>query len=100
MKSITLDLSFISVLKVISNLIKFLKEDGKIVVLIKPQFEVEPQDIRKGGVVKDEKVHKKVIKKVQEGIEELGFSCYGVIESPILGATSENKEFLALFEKN
>ena len=96
---ITLDLSFISSLKVVPNLIKFLKMDGKIIILIKPQFESEPEDIKKGGVIKDEKVHNRLIKKVQDGIEELGFLCRGVIESPIRGATSENKEFLAMFDK-
>ena len=95
---ITLDLSFISVLKVIPAVSQFLKPDGKIIILIKPQFEADRQDIGKGGLVKSEVVHQKVIEKIKIGMKEHGFSMLGVIESPITGATSGNKEFLALFE--
>lgn len=94
---ITLDLSFISVLKVIPAVSKFLKPEGKIIILIKPQFEADRQDIGKGGVVKDDGVHQKVIDKIKTGMKEFGFTMQGVIESPIAGATSGNKEFLALF---
>ncbi|MFH0898563.1 MAG: TlyA family RNA methyltransferase [bacterium] len=96
---ITLDLSFISVLKVIPAVVKLLKPDGKILILIKPQFEAEREQIGKGGVVKDDSVHAKVIKKIEKGMQGVGFYMVGVIESPILGATSGNKEFLALFAR-
>jgi len=96
---ITLDLSFISVLKVIPAVSKFLKPDGKIIILIKPQFEADREDIGRGGVVKDDSVHQKVIEKIKTGMKEFGFSMIDLIESPITGATSGNKEFLALFEK-
>lgn len=94
---VTLDLSFISLLKVIPTLINLLNPNGKIIALIKPQFEAERNDIRRGGLVKDEAVHKKVIEKVTSGMRDLGFECQGIIDSPILGATSGNKEFLGLF---
>ena len=96
---ITLDLSFISVLKVISAVSQFLKPDGNIIILIKPQFEADRQDIGKGGVVKSDAVHQKVIEKIKTGMKEFGFAMLGLIESPIAGATSGNKEFLALFKK-
>ena len=55
--------------------------------------------VASGGVVRDPKVHKEVIEMVSSGITAEGFSAQGCIESPILGATSGNKEFLALFQK-
>lgn len=97
---VTLDLSFISILKVIDAVIAQLKENGKIITLIKPQFEAERKDIKKGGLVTDPKVHEKVIQKIKVGLEERGFHLAGLIKSPITGGTSGNKEFLALFEEN
>lgn len=94
---VTLDLSFISILKVMPAVSKIIKPGGKIITLIKPQFEADRQDIRKGGVVRDDAVHQKVIEKIKAGMAEFGFEMRGVIDSPILGATSGNKEFLALF---
>ncbi len=96
---ITLDLSFISILKVIPAISKLIKPDGKIIILIKPQFEAERKDIKRGGVVKDEKVYVGVIEKIKIGMKEFGFKMKDLIESPILGATAGNKEFLALLEK-
>lgn len=93
---ITLDLSFISVLKVIDVVKALLKEKGDLIVLIKPQFEAERHQVKKGGIVKDEKVHQQVIQKVTEGIKQAGFTFQQIIESPITG-THGNKEFLAHF---
>ncbi len=95
---VTLDLSFISVLKVMDVIVSILKSGGKLIVLIKPQFEAGRQDIGRGGIVRDEAVHQRVVESLQSGIEHYGFVCKGVIESPILGATG-NKEFLAYFIK-
>lgn len=95
---VTLDLSFISILKVMPAVSLLVKPHGKIVALIKPQFEAERGQVSKGGIVKDEKVHAQVIEKIQKGMKAFGFEMVGVIESPILGAKG-NKEFLALFEK-
>ncbi|MFA5075073.1 MAG: TlyA family RNA methyltransferase [Candidatus Babeliales bacterium] len=94
---VTLDLSFISILKVMPAVCKLIKSDAKIITLIKPQFEAERKDIIRGGVVRDETVYKKVIEKMQSGMQNFGFKMVDVIESPILGAKSGNKEFLALF---
>lgn len=95
---VTLDLSFISVLKVLDAIIPLLKNESKLVVLIKPQFEADRADVGRGGIIKDETVHQKVVDKVSSGIEAYGFECKGIIESPILGS-SGNKEFLAYFVK-
>lgn len=95
----TLDLSFISILKVMPALSKLLKPNCRIIALIKPQFEAERCDIRRGGVVKDESVHMRVIQKIKDGMSDFGFECGGIIDSPIVGATSGNKEFLGLFSR-
>lgn len=92
----TLDLSFISLLKVIEPVKKLLKPNGKLITLIKPQFEAGKDQISKSGVITDSQVHEQVIKSVTSQIVSLGFQLIGVIESPITG-TSGNKEFLAYF---
>ena len=94
---VTLDLSFISILKVMPAVVKLLAPRGRIVTLIKPQFEAEKADVGRGGIVKDELVHKKVIEKIKDGMSSFSFEMIDVIESPIFGAKG-NKEFLALFE--
>lgn len=94
----TLDLSFISLLKVMPAVANLIKPGGSIVALIKPQFEADKKDIGKGGVVKSDAVHKQIIEKIKEGMKEFGFTMVDVIESPIRGAAKGNKEFLALFQ--
>lgn len=95
---VTLDLSFISVLKVMETVKTVLKEQGILIVLIKPQFEAGREQVGKGGLIKDDKIHQEVIEKVVAGIVEYGFAFCGVTDSPITGTTG-NKEFLACFEK-
>ena len=95
---VTLDLSFISILKVMEAVCAVLKPDGQLVVLIKPQFEAKREDVGRGGIVKDPKVHEEVLERVTQGIINFGFKLVGTTESPITGA-SGNKEFLAYFER-
>lgn len=95
---VTLDLSFISILKVMDAVNTLLKENGSLLVLIKPQFEARREAVCRGGIVKDPQVHQEVIACVTSGISSHGFTLIGVIESPIEGATG-NKEFLAYFRR-
>ena len=95
---IAMDVSFISVTKIFPTLIPLLKETGKIIVLIKPQFEVEKGDVGKGGIVRETEKHERVINKVNDFAEKNGLKIINVIDSPILGAEG-NREFLALYEK-
>lgn len=96
---VTLDLSFISVLKVMDAVNAILKPHGKLIVLIKPQFEARKHEVGRGGIIRDERIHKEVIDRVKSGVEAFGYSCQGIIDSPIEGATG-NKEFLGYFIKN
>ena len=96
---VTLDLSFISILKVMDAVLSLLKDDGQLITLIKPQFEAQRKDVGRGGIIKDPKVHDAVIERVTNGIIERGFTLVGVVESPITGA-SGNKESLAYFKRS
>ena len=92
-----MDVSFISVTKIFPALVATLTPVGKLVVLIKPQFEVGKGEDGKGGIVRDPEKHERVIREVNESAGNVGFRPAGVIDSPILGAEG-NKEFLALYE--
>lgn len=89
----TIDVSFISLTKIIPPVSKILKPGGILIALIKPQFEVGKGEVREGGIVRDEKKHREVINKISLFLEKLNFKILGVISSPILGADG-NKEFL------
>ena len=94
---IVMDVSFISVTKILPALNDLLAENGKIIVLIKPQFEAAKSDVGIGGIIKGEKLHAEVVKKINKFAGEIGLKNKGLIDSPILGANG-NKEFLALYE--
>lgn len=88
-----MDLSFISLTKILEPVIPLLKPGADIVVLIKPQFEVGKGEVGKGGIVKSSEKHQNVIAQISAYAEQLGLSVQGVIESPIKGAKG-NVEFL------
>lgn len=90
----TIDVSFISLTKIIPSLLYILKPNGILIALIKPQFEAGKGEVGKGGIVRDERKHKEIVDKIIGFLEELNFKILGVIPSPILGADG-NREFLA-----
>jgi 23S rRNA (cytidine1920-2'-O)/16S rRNA (cytidine1409-2'-O)-methyltransferase len=89
----TIDVSFISLGKVVPKVIEFLSEKGELVALVKPQFEVGKGEVGKGGIVKDEEKRLAVIERVKEEFGALGLSVVGVITSPITGQKG-NVEYL------
>ena len=93
MDVITSDASFISLKLVVPAALKFLKKGGRILALIKPQFEVGKGKVGKGGVVKDPKVHEEVIGILSQFFQDLGLEREAVIPSPILGPKG-NREFI------
>ena len=94
---IVCDVSFISAKKVIDPNIKFLKKKFQIIVLIKPQFEVQKELVGRGGIVKDEKVHKDVCKNFKCWVyKKFNPDFLKIMDSPITGQKG-NKEFLAYF---
>ncbi len=94
---VVIDVSFISATKILPVLPALLESNGKIIALIKPQFEVAKGEVGAGGIVREQEKHEKAITKVNQAAEKNGFHILGVIESPIEGARG-NKEFLALYE--
>ncbi|MCS7278783.1 MAG: TlyA family RNA methyltransferase [Thermodesulfobacteriaceae bacterium] len=95
---ITVDVSFISLKKVLPSLVFLLKEEGYILALIKPQFEVGPKFLKK-GVVKDSFLHKKVVDEIWEFAKNLRLNPLGVVQSPLLGPKG-NQEFFILLKRN
>src|SRR5436189_1741882 len=91
-----IDVSFISLTKILPAILDLIKAKGKIVALIKPQFEVGRGELGKGGIVRDTARHEKEVLRINEFASEIGFSVGGVVDSPILGAEG-NKEFLAVY---
>jgi 23S rRNA (cytidine1920-2'-O)/16S rRNA (cytidine1409-2'-O)-methyltransferase len=94
-----IDCSFISLRKIIPAAVALLKVSGKIVALIKPQFEAGKKEADKGaGVIRDAEIHERVLRELQEFVEARELKWRGVTESPLVGPAG-NKEFLALIEK-
>ena len=92
------DVSFISLKLLFPAMVDCLKEGGKMVCLIKPQFEAGRADLGKKGIVKDRRVHERVIREVTDSAADCGLRPLGHIVSPIQGAKG-NIEYLACFEK-
>lgn len=89
-----MDLSFISLTKVLPAVFSVLEETGAVVCLIKPQFELEREDISKGGIVRDPALHERAIGKIRAFAEENSRDWRGCVPSKITG-TDGNQEFLA-----
>ena len=94
-----MDVSFISVEKVIPPVAGLLEDDGWLVVLLKPHFEARRGEVGKGGVIKDPAVRARVLGRFIAWMSGHGFSLGGLLESPIRGA-SGNTEFLALLRRS
>lgn len=94
-KLVVMDLSFISLTKVLPAAFGILEEGGVIIPLIKPQFELSREEVGKGGIVREPELHQKAVDKIKTFIiEDLGREWCGLMTSPITG-TDGNVEFLA-----
>lgn len=90
------DVSFISLAKVLPAVLRCLAGDGPVITLIKPQFEAGPALVGKKGVVRDPQVHRDVLCRVLHEVADLGLSLRGLTGSPIRGPEG-NIEFLAVW---
>ncbi len=95
----SIDVSFISLKKILPVLFDFLKENGKTVALIKPQFEAGREKVGKKGVVRDINTHKEVITEIVNFAYETGFSVKNLDFSPIRGPEG-NIEYLVYLSKD
>lgn len=89
----TVDVSFISLTKILPSLRPCLSENADCIALIKPQFEVGKGEVGRGGIVTDPGKHRRVLSEIADYAAGIGLLPLGIIESPILGADG-NREFL------
>ena len=91
----TVDVSFISLTLILPPMFSCVQEGGAVIALIKPQFELEPSLVGKGGIVRDEQARLRSVSKIRDCVVgQLDREWIGVIDSPITGAKG-NREFLA-----
>lgn len=90
---VVIDVSFISLALILPVIKNWLTPEADIIPLIKPQFEAGPEDVGRGGIVKDHAVHRRVLARFASLSESLGFSMRGLIQSGITGSKG-NIEFL------
>lgn len=95
---VTIDVSFISLRHILPVVPGLLLDAGDVVALVKPQFESRREEVGKGGIVRDESVHTRVLDEVTAAADTLGLTRHGLVESPITG-TEGNREFLAWFKR-
>ena len=86
------DVSFISLTLVLPALVPMLKADGRVLMLVKPQFELQPQHIGKGGIVRDDALYPVVEQRLRQCCDELGLRVQAWLDSPITGGDG-NREF-------
>jgi len=89
---IVCDVSFISVTLILPAAIQFLRPEGQMVILVKPQFEVGKGQVGKGGIVRDPALRQAACDRVRNAVEQRGFTTE-IMDSPILGAEG-NQEYL------
>lgn len=94
----SIDVSFISLTKVLEPIRAYLKDDGQIVALIKPQFEAGREKVGKKGVVREKSTHREVIRKVMDYAQSIGFDLCALEFSPIKGPEG-NIEYLIHLKK-
>ena len=95
---VAIDVSFISLRYILPVFPPLIAADADVIALVKPQFEAGRFEVGKGGIVRDEAVHARVIEEVTAAASELGLSRVGLTESPITGMDG-NREFLIHLRK-
>ena len=92
----TIDVSFISLTKVLPNVMTLVRPEADIVALVKPQFEAGRSEVKRGGVVRDPQTHAKVIGRMAWWCVNNGLRVRGVVASPLQGAAGNREFFLWL----
>ncbi len=92
------DLAFISQTLVLPACVPFLRAGGAVLMLVKPQFELQPGQVGKGGIVRDESLYAEVEQRIRDCYADLGLTVQGWFESPILGGDG-NREFFVFAQK-
>ena len=96
---VVVDVSFIGLVKVLEHALRFLKPSGRVLALMKPQFEAGRENVRKGGLVTDLEAHEAALGEVRRRAAGQGLRFVGQITSPIVGKKSGNVEYLLLWDR-
>ena len=91
---VVVDVSFISVRKVLAGACACAKEEAEFLILVKPQFELQREHVGKGGIVRDPKLHESAISSVRTAAEAMGLAILGVSPSHLPGAEGNQEYFL------
>jgi 23S rRNA (cytidine1920-2'-O)/16S rRNA (cytidine1409-2'-O)-methyltransferase len=91
---VTVDLSFISVAKVLPSLVAVAAAGATFLILVKPQFELEREDVGRGGVICDPELHARAVERVREAAITAGLEVMGVRPSGLTGAEGNQEFFL------
>lgn len=91
-----IDVSFISLKLVLPCIVKFLAAQAQVIALVKPQFEAGMKQVGRGGIVRDDAVRAAVLDNVQGIAKNLGFSCLGHLDSPVVGKKGNREMLLGL----
>lgn len=95
---IVIDASFISVRTIVARGTAYLRPEGQIVALVKPQFEAGRERLGRGGVVRDPEVHGSILREVRDAMNACGLTVKGLVPSPLVGPAG-NREFLMLLAR-
>jgi 23S rRNA (cytidine1920-2'-O)/16S rRNA (cytidine1409-2'-O)-methyltransferase len=93
---VTIDVSFISLRLILPAVVPLVSDDGRVVALVKPQFEAGRDEVGKGGIVRDPEVHERVINEVADRAHQVGLERVAIEPSPITGAEGNREFFLLL----
>lgn len=93
---VTIDVSFISLKKVLLKILEILKPGGSVLALVKPQFEVGKGEVGRGGIVKERALHERVIQDITAFAQSLGFTPLGYTTSPVPGKKGNVEYFIHL----
>ncbi|HEY2120026.1 MAG TPA: TlyA family RNA methyltransferase [Candidatus Acidoferrum sp.] len=88
------DVSFIAVKKVLPGAVQCAKHAAEFLILIKPQFELERDEVGKGGIVREAELHQKAIESVRQAANRLELDCIGVLPSKLMGVEGNQEYFL------
>jgi 23S rRNA (cytidine1920-2'-O)/16S rRNA (cytidine1409-2'-O)-methyltransferase len=91
---VVVDVSFISITKILPAIVPLAAPGAELIILIKPQFELQKRDVGKGGIVRDAALHQKAIERVREAAAKAGLEILGVRPSRVTGAEGNQEFFL------
>ena len=96
---VTMDVSFISVAKVLPAVVRAARAGAEFLILVKPQYELEREDVGRGGIVREARLHEKAVERVRAAAEKAGLKVRDVRESRVKGAEGNAEFFMHAVRK-